>query len=174
MNSAHQFRGKSRRSNRTGATRASRVYNESLPLLGNNDAEAFRLNKAAAEDGMHDAVLAMGWFYLNGAGVEADENEAIRWYRKSARLGDPRAMFSLGQIAYGNQEFSEALTWFTRAVEKEHHRSKYWIGKMYWRGEGVTQDHKRARLFFAEAASKRVVEAQRMIRFLDIVFARVK
>ena len=174
MNSAHQFRGKSRRSNRTGLPRASRVYNESLTLLGNNDAEAFRLNKAAAGEGMHDAVLAMGWFYLNGAGVEADEDEAIRWYRKSARLGDPRAMFSLGQIAYGNQEFSEALTWFMRAMEKEHHRSKYWIGKMYWRGEGVSRDHKRARHLFTEAASKRVVEAQRAIRFLDFALARDK
>ncbi len=26
-------------------------------------------NCIAAQEGMHDAVLAMGWFYLNGVGV---------------------------------------------------------------------------------------------------------
>jgi len=36
------------------------------------------LNVIAAEQGMHDAVLAMGWFYLNGVGAQANEEEAIR------------------------------------------------------------------------------------------------
>jgi TPR repeat protein len=138
-------------------------------MLDNNDSEAFALNLRASEQGMHDAVLAMGWFYLNGVGVEADEEEALRWYRKSARQGEPRAMFSLGYIAYVQRDFSEALSWFTRAIEKGHDRSKYWIGKMYWRGQGVSQDRKRARALFSEAASKKVTEAQRAIRFLSFV-----
>lgn len=144
-------------------------YNRSLRLLGGNDAEAFRQNLRAAEQGMHDAVLAMGWFYLNGFGVERNEQEAFRWYRKSARQGDPRAMFSLGYIAYVHGDFSEALTWFTRAANKLHHRSKYWIGKMYWRGEGINQDRRRAQEFFSEAASNKVSEAQRAVRFLSFV-----
>src|SRR5208283_3506668 len=90
----------SRTPNKTGRLNWGTPYNRSLRLIDNNDAEAFRLNCMAAENGMHDAVLAMGWFYLNGVGVEADEEEAIQWYRRSARQGEPRAMFSLGYIAY--------------------------------------------------------------------------
>jgi uncharacterized protein len=142
-------------------------YDRSLRLLNNNDAEAFRLNQAAASDGMHDAVLAMGWFYLNGVGVAADVEEAIRWYRRSARQGEPRAMFSLGQIAFWEKDFAEALSWFTKAAAKQHHRSNYWIGKLHWRGNGVPQNRKLARRFFVQAAGKRVEEAQRAIRFLD-------
>ena len=118
---------------------------------------------------MHDAVLAMGWFYLNGVGVDPNEKEAIRWYRKSARQGEPRAMFSLGYIAYVNRDFADALNWFTRAEGKGHNRSKYWIGKMYWRGQGVGQNRKRAKELFIQAASQKVTEAQRAIRFLNAV-----
>lgn len=118
-------------------------------MLGIADSEAFAQNLRAAEQGLHDAVLAMGWFYLNGVGVEPDEQEAIRWYRKSARQGEPMAMFSLGYIAYVHRNFPEALSWFTRADVNGHNRSRYWIGKMYWRGQAVQQDRKRAQNLFA-------------------------
>jgi TPR repeat protein len=162
----------SRTPNKTGRLDYSAPYNRSLRLLDNNDAEAFRLTRIAAEDGMHDAVLAMGWFYLNGVGVEADENEAIRWYRKSARQGEPRAMFSLGYIAYFRNDYSEAIIWFERALSKNHHRSNFWIGKMYWRGQGLERDRKRAQSYFARAAQERVLEAQRAIRFLAFLSGR--
>jgi TPR repeat protein len=135
-------------------------------MLDDNDYEAFRLNQLAAQDGMHDAVLAMGWFYLNGVGIKADKEEAIRWYRKSARQGDERAMFSLGQICFFDGDFAGALLWFTRASEKGHHRSDFWIGKLYWRGCGVAQDRKAANAYFARAAEKKVTEAQRAVRYL--------
>jgi TPR repeat protein len=72
------------------------------------------LNSQAAESGMKDAVLAMGWFYLNRVGVEQDVEQARRWYRQSARQGDSRAMFSLGQMAYDEQDFRDAQVWFRR------------------------------------------------------------
>ena len=158
--------------NKIGPPASSAPYNRSLRLLDNNDEEAFRLNRIAAEDGMHDAVLAMGWFYLNGAGVERNEDEAIRWYRKSARQGEPRAMFSLGYIAYFRKDYSDALKWFERALCKNHHRSSFWIGKIYWRGQGVDRDRKRAQGYFAQAAQRKIVEAQRAIRFLAFVSSR--
>jgi uncharacterized protein len=170
---SQQIKG-SRTPNKTGRLNPSAPYNRSLRLLDNDDAEAFRLNRIAAEDGMHDAVPAMGWFYLNGFGVEADEDEAIRWYRRSARQGEPRAMFSLGYIAYIRREYSEALKWFERALGKNHHRSGFWIGKIYWRGQGVDRDRKRAQSYFAQAAQRKVVEAQRAIRFLVFLSGRKK
>jgi len=53
------------------------LYNQSLKSLDGlgireDPEEAFRLNSLAAEDGMHDAVLAMGWFYRRGIGVQMD------------------------------------------------------------------------------------------------------
>jgi tetratricopeptide (TPR) repeat protein len=157
---------RTREAKRSSYSEPLRIYNNSVELLDRDDSEAFRLNHLAAQAGNHDAVLAMGWFYLNGVGVEADERAAVLWYRKSARQGDPKAMFSLGQIAYLRGEFAEALTCFERAAGKGHQRSNFWIGKMYWRGNGVAKNQKVAKNYFARAASGKVQEAKRTLRYL--------
>ena len=149
----------------------NRLYNQSLDLLNGHgvakDEElSFRLNAEAAEEGHADAVLAMGWFYHSGVGVPRDIERARRWYRDSARRGDTRAMFSLGQIAYDEGDYSNALVWFRRASDARHHRSLYFIGRHYWRGHGVEQDEKEAMRYFHRAASHKVSEAQRVLRFL--------
>lgn len=147
------------------------LYHQSLDfLLGRkvqqDEARAFALNAKAAAGGHHDAVLAMGWFYANGVGVEQNTQKAREWFRRSARQSEPKAMFSLGQIAYDTEDFPEALAWFTQAANAGHARSLYWIGKCYWRGQGVEQDKKQAKVYFQRAASRKVHEAQRVLRFL--------
>jgi TPR repeat protein len=148
------------------------LYNQSLDLLNGdgveeNPEESFKLNLEAAECGHHDAVLAVGWYYLNGVGVPEDVEEARAWYKKSARQGDPRAMFSLGNIAYLERDNSDALRWFKQAVDHKHYRSIFWIGKLYWHGRGVGEDKKQAMLLFNEAASHKVKEAQRTLKWLN-------
>src|SRR4051812_40105707 len=103
------------------------LYNQSLKYLQGQGApkdepQAFTLNAEAARLGDSDAILAMGWFYLNGVGMERNIDRARKWYRDSARHGDTRAMFSLGQIAHDQGEDSEALLWFRRASVAGHRR----------------------------------------------------
>jgi uncharacterized protein len=172
MTRADQRRGRTVHANSNGVPASWRSYNHSLRMLDSDEVKAFQLNQIAALEGMHDAVLAMGWFYLNGVGVEANEEAALHWYRKSARQGDERAMFSLGQIAYLGRDYGEALLWFRRAADKGHHRSDFWIGKMYWRGQGVTQNRRAASAYFARAAAKKLPEAQRTVRFLGYIARR--
>ncbi len=148
----------------------SYLYNRSLESLTGQHApedahKSFKLNSQAAESGMKDAVLAMGWFYLNGVGVEQDIEQARRWYRKSARQGDSRAMFSLGQMAYIERDFADAQVWFRRAIDKGHARSLFWLGKLYWRGYGVSEDRKQAMAHFQKAAANQDPEARRVLRF---------
>ncbi len=150
----------------------SYLYNRSLESLTGQHARedarrSFNLNSQAAESGMKDAVLAMGWFYLNGVGIEQNIEQARRWYRKSARQGDDRAMFSLGQMAYDEKDFSDAQVWFTRASDKGHARSFFWLGKLHWRGLGVIEDRKLAMMLFQKAGANKVQEARRVLRFLS-------
>jgi len=149
---------------------STHLYNESLKYLEGQGVakdvnEAFRLNTAAAADGMHDAVLAMGWFYRRGIGVELDIEESKRWYRKSARQKEPRAMFSLGEICYDERDYEEAFVWFNRAAESGHARSLYWIGMLHWKGRGVPENKSLAKKFFQQAAEKKIYEAQRFFAF---------
>jgi hypothetical protein len=146
------------------------AYNRSIDLLEGKNVkqdfkEAFVLNSQAAKAGYHDAVLAMGWFYIRGIGIGENPAKAKEWYRKSARQGQPKAMFSLGQIAYVEKKFDDSLIWFQRAVKTGHARSLYYIGRQHWNGQGVSQDRKEALHFFQLAARKKVEEAVRLSRF---------
>ena len=145
------------------------LYNRSLNYLNGDgvakdEVRAFALNAQSAALDYGDAILAMGWFYVNGVGVDVDVAKAQRWYRKSARKGEARAMFSLGQIAYWNREHDEALVWFTRALRKGHARSGYWIGKLHWHGRGVRKNESRAMALIEAAAAAGDPEANRTLR----------
>lgn len=157
----------------------SYLYSRSLASLdGKGEPEdprkSFLLNAQAAKSGLRDAVLAMGWFYLNGVGVDQDREQAKRWYRKSARQGDPMAMFSLGQMAYDERDYADALVWFRRAADKGHARSLFCIGKLFWRGHGVPMDRKYAMSLFQKAAVDKVPVARRVLRFLSRNISRFK
>jgi TPR repeat protein len=148
----------------------NQLYQQSLDLLlghgvPKDESRAFAVNAEAAHQGHADAVLAMGWFYLNGVGVPVNTEEATKWYRDSARRGEPRAMFSLGQIAYNSGDFADALNWFTRAANAGHARSLYWLGKLRWRGHGTGEDRPEAIQYFFRAAGLKVKEAARFLRW---------
>ncbi len=53
--------------------------------------EKFETAKVLAEHYPFD----LGVLYASGCGVEKDQNEALRWYRKAAERGDSRAQYNL-------------------------------------------------------------------------------
>lgn len=145
------------------------LYNQSLAYLdgkgvAQDHERAFALCSEAAAGGLTDAVLAMGWHYLNGVGVEKDLDLAERWYHKSARQGDPRAMFSLGQMAYIARDFAEAQTWFNRALRKGHARSGCWVAKVIWRTARTSSERGRAVALLQRAAAANVYDARRLLK----------
>jgi TPR repeat protein len=147
------------------------LYNKSLELLkgqgvAKDEKRSFELNAKAAASGDRDSVLAMGWYYFNGVGVDRDLGEARKWCRKSARQRQPGAMFTLGAISCEEGKYEEAMRWFESAVKEGHARSIYWIAKLYWRGLGVGRDRRRAEALLEQAAVRHVPEAKRVLRFL--------
>ena len=149
-----------------------RLYNQSLDYLQGKgvpeDAgKSFALNSIVAHEGYRHAVLAMGWYYLGGVGVPQDYEKAKKWYRKSARHGEPMAMFSLGRIYYIERDYPESFRWFSIAAEAGHARSLYWIGKHHWYGQSVPQNKKEAMRLFHLAADKKIIAAKRILKFLS-------
>jgi putative methionine-R-sulfoxide reductase with GAF domain len=61
-----------------------------------------------------------------------------------AEQGDPYAQFALGaRYATGEdaqQDYSEAVRWFTRAADQGHVVAQATLGAYYWAGRGVPQD----------------------------------
>ena len=73
--------------------------------------------KRLAEQGDSVAQYVLGVRYAEGRGVEQNDAEAVKWYRKAAEQGYPVAQGSLG-IMYANgegvpQNDVEAYAWFS-------------------------------------------------------------
>ena len=58
--------------------------------------EKFKSIKAAAEKGDIYGQVLMGEYYSEGMGVEKDDEQAVRWYRKASERGVDLAQFHLG------------------------------------------------------------------------------
>lgn len=149
---------------------AQTLYYQSVDFIGVNGhlidyKRAFDLNMEAAYGGYPDAILVMGWFYLNGCGCSENLPEAKYWYRRSARLGEPKAMFSLGEIACIEGVFETAYYWFELAHKHGHTHSLYWLGKLYWRGQGVPCNRAKSLQLIEQAAHANDSKAKRFTRF---------
>src|SRR5262249_19021667 len=66
--------------------------------LPQNDDEAARWYRSAAEQGNSDAQSSLSFLYAVGRGVNKDFSEAAKWYRKAARQGNAVAMFNLAAM----------------------------------------------------------------------------
>ena len=87
-----------------------------------DDGEAVRWYRLAAEQGDTRAQTLLGTMYHNGLGVPEDESEAVRWYRLAADQGLAEAQYVLGAM-YANgrgvpQDVSEAVHWYSLAADQ--------------------------------------------------------
>lgn len=68
--------------------------------------------------------------------------------RKMAEQGDPAAQFAVGaHYATGDdvqQDYPEAVHWFSLAAEQGHVLAQQTLGAFYWAGRGVPQDVRKA------------------------------
>ena len=87
-----------------------------------DDAEAVKWYRLAAEQGNASAQYNLGVGYANGEGVPQDDAEAVKWYRLAAEQGNASAQYNLG-VRYANGEgyhrtMPRRLKWYRLAAEQ--------------------------------------------------------
>ncbi|RZU47372.1 Sel1 repeat-containing protein [Fluviicoccus keumensis] len=87
----------------------------------------------------------MGWYYFKGINnVPQDYTEALKWFHKSAQLGDPSGQFNLGMMyanGYGiGKNQAEAARWFKLSADQGKANAQLNLGMMYLAGRGVAQN----------------------------------
>ena len=68
-----------------------------------NNAEAVKWYRLAAEQGHANAQYFLGAIYADGEGVAENDAEAVKWFRKAAEQGDADSQSRLG-LMYDNGE----------------------------------------------------------------------
>jgi TPR repeat protein len=106
-------------------TEARKLFAEGVALLEQENYEpAAELIMRAAEMGDSAAQCQLGFLYENGFFGNPNDDEAVRWYRKSAEQCLPNGQFRLGacyQLGKGvAQDYLEAARLFSLAARRGH------------------------------------------------------
>jgi len=87
-----------------------------------------------------------------GVGVPADLEEAVKWYRLSAKQGNADAQNNLATMyAEGEgveKDTHKAAEWYERAAQHGNFDAPNNLGAIYLQGIGMTRDYVRAYMWF--------------------------
>ena len=106
--------------------------------------QALPLFKSAAGRGYPKAQFELAKIYEIGGYHGQGAREALRWYREAEKNGEVRARARIGGLLRASattaEEFNEAREWFVKADNAGDNLAKFYIGEMYFLGQGVIKD----------------------------------
>lgn len=148
---------------------AKKQYDQAKALLsqpgrdGEATAKMINLFETSAKANYLPAVLALGDMYEHGKGTDQHLNNAVKYYRQAAEMGDVNTQFKVGSIYLENNDFHDikkAAKYLTAAAEQNHIVAQYKLGTILIDGEGDLKNPMRAVQLFIKAANKNVLRAQ--------------
>ena len=95
----------------------------------------------------------------------ADElSPEIRELLSKAEAGDAAAQYELGKAYFSGsgveQNYEEALAWYTKAAEQGNTDARYGLGEIYHKGDGADKDDEQALKYYRLAAEQGYAPAQ--------------
>lgn len=97
---------------------------------GNTEA-AFNIFKSAAEQGDKYAFNSLGYFFENGLGTARDIDNALFWYKKSAKSGDVVAQANIGLLYRDKENYRQAKHWLREAIKSGDADAAIELAKLY-------------------------------------------
>jgi hypothetical protein len=139
--------------------------------------EALGIWQPLAEGGNEFAQFSMGSLYFEGAGVEKNDAESVKWFRMAGEQGYAPAQFNLGNAyKHGNgveQDDAQAAEWWRKAAEQEFAPAQFNLGTQYYFGRGVPKDEEAAISWYRRAAQNGHAQAQRLFSMTDTPASQV-
>jgi TPR repeat protein len=108
--------------------------------------------------GVTQAMVLLGYAYLDGKSVKQDTRKAANYARRAASLGDARGEVLLGYM-YANGfglklNYQRAQQWFNSAIQKGNATALNNMGAVYEEGLGVKKNIPLAIKYYKQAAEK--------------------
>lgn len=122
-----------------------------------NDVEAVKWYRFAADQGFEFAQCDLGVMYLNGSGVIQSPVEAVKWYSLAASQGSSKCQALLGiQYSLGDgvvQDYVEAFKLYRLAATQGDRFGQSGLAIAFEGGLGVVQDNVRAHMWYNIASA---------------------
>jgi TPR repeat protein len=120
-------------------------FGEGMP---ENDQEAVKWYRKAADQGNDLAQMSLGWMYNSGEGVPESDQEAVKWYRKAAYQGNANAQTSLGAMYFDGE-----------GVPQDNVRAYFWTNIAAVTNETARKNRE---VIKDSMTSQQIAEAQRL------------
>ncbi len=121
-------------------------------------AEALEVWVQLAEAGDPESQFRVARLYVEGKGVDRDDEAAVKWYRRAATQGHAQAQGSLGFMLHTGRgverDLTEAIEWYTKAAGAGRAPAQFNLGVIHLEGTGVAADPGEAARWFKLAAGQ--------------------
>lgn len=118
-----------------------------------NPEEGVKWLLRSAENGYFLAMEALGDCYINGIGVQKDDDKGVEWYKKASDSNSDAANFKLGELYYlgerVEQSYEKAIGYFRMCYNPAATKR---LGDCYYFGYGVERDLHKAEELYDTAA----------------------
>lgn len=134
-----------------------------------DDVESYTWTKAAADDGVVEALYECGFLHYMGLGKRREKNMKLAksYFQRASEAGHSGAQFLLGEIYETDPRVGNkiAADEYAKAAKQGHTRAHYMLGRLLLdgltRGEPPTDDQvERGRTHLVEAANADHVKAK--------------
>ncbi|MDR3254880.1 MAG: sel1 repeat family protein [Synergistaceae bacterium] len=118
--------------------------------------QAFPMLQAEAEKGDAQALITLGGFYAEGAGVQKNFSKARECYEKAAQAGMAEGVYNVGvcwEVGMGSEaDPKRAAEYFRKAADMELPQAMFKMSMVLDSGSGVDRDEKASIDYMAKAA----------------------
>jgi TPR repeat protein len=123
---------------------------------------AARWYRQSASRGNAAGQIHLGVCLCAGRGIRRDDTEALRWFKRALRQGDPCAPNNIASVYRDRGNNRLAMFWYQRAVACGDADALVEVGRGCYAGVGVRSDAQHAvRCFYRAVASKNITQAGR-------------
>lgn len=133
------------------------------------DGYDYEMVQKIASTGNDETQFKLGEILFNGEGVEKNYKEAIYWFKKAAMNGNIYALSKIRELAYydykqylaSNENIDDTdlidelcLKWYRIAANKGNPDAQCFLADMYYLGEAVEVDYKKAFKWYLKSAEQ--------------------
>jgi len=125
-----------------------------IPCDTSDCSKAFQEYKTLARYGHSDAMYTLAELYRNGYGTEVDMRLATKWYRRSAKYGNPFAQYKAAIIYLQeseNQDVDKAMRYLRAADREGLDEATHLLGLIYLEGELIETDRVKAKEYLSKS-----------------------
>jgi len=117
------------------------------------------INLAMAHLGNTRAQSEIGRYYFD----QSDRDNALKWLNCAAKKMDSASIVALGNCHYLDDDIENALHYYQQADQLENAEASYYMGFLYFSGEGVPEDREKAFAYYQRSAARGYPDAIHML-----------